>query len=164
MLRLQPGRNRLAALAQLADPLSYAERPVHDLPLRACFRVERGRDAGVDLLVKARHAREHRGPDDRERLGDLERIGAERNREPEIGPEQVDQPAEVVRERQKEQDHVARGEDVVRRLGLLAHRVVVAVPDHAALGRSGRAGGVDEREQVVLVDLGGGFLDRARVL
>ena len=43
------------------------------------------------------------------------------------------------------------------------HLVVVAVPDHAALRRAGRPRGVDEREEVLLVDRRDRVVERARV-
>ena len=44
------------------------------------------------------------------------------------------------------------------------HRVVVAMADHAALRRPGRARRVDEREEVVLADRGDRVVERGRVL
>ena len=55
---------------------------------------------------------------------------------------------------------IAKLGDVVDGRG---HLVVVAVPDRAGLRRAGRAGRVDEREAVLLVDRGLGFGERRRV-
>ena len=77
----------------------------------------------------------------------------------------MEQAPVVVRERQVEQHHVAGlGEPVFHLVGLLHHRVVVAVADHAGLRRAGRPRGVDEREELVLVDRVGALVERGRVL
>ena len=67
--------------------------------------------------------------------------------------------AEVVRERQEEEHHVALEREVVDAAGCVDHGEVVAVQDHAALGRAGRARRVDEGVEVVLADLRGGTFD-----
>ena len=94
----------------------------------------------------------------RERFGDPGRIGAERRREADLRAGEMEEPSEVVRERQPEQDDVL-GLDQLGHLGDRGHHLVrVPVPDHARLRRAGRARGEDERVQVVLVDR----CDRAR--
>ncbi len=73
---------------------------------------------------------------------------------PRYGTREMRQPAVVVGEREVEEQHVVGGA-VVGQLALHRdHRVVVAMADHAALRRAGRPRGVDEREDVLLVDRG----------
>ena len=107
---------------------------------------------GVHLLVDARHARQDRRPHLGQRPGDVERVGQECDRVADVGAGEVHQPTEVVRERQVEQHHVARGAVIGEVVDRCDHRVVVAVPDHAALGRPRRPRRVDEGEEVLLVD------------
>ena len=73
------------------------------------------------------------------------------------------QPPEVVGERQEEEHEVSLDRDVVELVDDGDHRVVVAVPDHAALRWAGRARGVDVREEVVLGDGVCGLVDRRGV-
>ena len=65
-----------------------------------------GQDGRVHLLVDAGDARQHRGPHGRRHLADAQRIGAERRREAHVRRQQVQAAAEVVRQRQVEQDGV----------------------------------------------------------
>ena len=100
---------------------------------------KRGEHGGVHLLVDAGNARQERRAHLRERLGDAERVGEERDREADVRPEEQHQPPVVVREREVEEHHVVRA--VVRLLHPVddaRHLVVVAVREHAALGRPGR--------------------------
>jgi hypothetical protein len=55
----EPPRELVPALAQLARLPADAQRPVDQRSLDALLLRELLRDAGVDLLVHARHAREH---------------------------------------------------------------------------------------------------------
>ena len=83
---------------------------------------------------------------------------------PTSGAGEVEEPSEVVRERQPEQHDVlglGRGSLTSSTDG--DHLVRVAVPDHARLRRAGRARGVDERVEVVLVDRGDRAVERAGV-
>ena len=162
--RAEPAGHRLAGALEPADLTPDRERPVEQALLGACRRVEAGDDRGVDLLVHAGHARQERRPHLWERLGDTERVGEERDREPDVGTQQEHQPPVVVREREVEQHDVVR--PVVRRLHLVddgRHLEVVAVREHAALGRAGRPGRVDDRVEVVLGDARGRVVERGRI-
>ena len=57
-----------------------------------------------------------------------------------------------MREREVEQHRVGADGEVADQTALVGHLVVVAVRDHAGLRRPRRAGGVDEREEIVLLD------------
>ena len=70
--------------------------------------------------------------------------------------------AEAVRERQEEEEHVV-GPRQLRVDPRCRHRAV-AVREHAALRRAGRARGVDQRREVVLCDLVARALDRAGIV
>ena len=69
-----------------------------------------------------------------------------------VRPREVHEAAEVVREREVEEQDVAGAGVVVHLVADRDHRVVVAVADHAALRRAGRARRVDVGEEVVLGD------------
>ena len=99
-------RDRPALLAQHAHPSSDIERPVDEPPPDARGLVEPREDGRVDLLVDARHAREDRRPDLQQRIGDGVRIGAEGDRVAGHRREEVRQAAEVVCEREIEQQQV----------------------------------------------------------
>ena len=118
----------------------------------------------MHLLVDARHAREDRRPHGRKRRGRLERVGQERERVADVGPGQVHEPAEVVRERQVEQHDVADRREALEMVDDGHHGVVVAVRDHAALRRPRRPRRVDVREEVVLRDGRGCLAQRVRML
>ena len=160
MLHREAERQRPALLAQGALAAPDAERPVDEAPLDAGRLGEGRRDRRVDLLVDARHARQDRRPHLGHRAGDVEGIGQERDRVPDVRPREVHQPAEVVGERQVEEHHVARRAVVGEVVDGRDHRVVVAVADHAALGRPGRPRRVDVREEIVLVDRGDRLVER----
>ena len=115
------------------------------------------------LLVHPRHARQDRRPHLRDRPRDVERVGQEGDRVAEVRAREVHQPPEVVRQREVQQHDVAGPAVVGQLVGDGDHRVVVAVPDHAALRRAGRARRVDEREEVLLVDRGGRLVEPLRV-
>ena len=106
VLDREPTRDRAALLAQHAHSPPYVERPVDEPPSDAGGLVERGEDGRVDLLVDARHAREHRWPHLEQRVGDGVRVGAEGDRVAGHRCEEVREAAEVVRERQVEQQQV----------------------------------------------------------
>ena len=133
-------------------------------PAGAGGLVEPGEDGRMHLLVEARHAREDRGPDFGQRIGDGIGIGAEGDRVAGHRRQQMREAAEVVRERQIEQQQVVLPEDVGHVVDDLRHLVVVAVEDLAALRRPGRARRVDEGEEVVLADLGLGSCESVGVL
>ena len=63
----------------------------------------------------------------------------------------VHDPAEAVCERQEEQHRVRLS--FYMRLDAERRRHEILVGEHAALRRAGRAGGVDERREIVLADL-----------
>ena len=91
-------------------------------------------------------------------------IGEEGDREPDVCAEEQHQPPVVVREREVQEHDVVGA--VVRLLHPVddrCHLVVVAMAEHAALRRAGRAGRVDDREEVVLADRRGRLVERARV-
>jgi hypothetical protein len=69
-----------------------------------------------------------------------------------------------VRERQVEEHRVLWAGEARQVVDDRHHRVVVAVRDHAALGRAGRSGGVDVGEEIVLLDRVPGFAQRGRML
>ena len=118
----------------------------------------------VHLLVDARDARQKRRTYLRERLGDAQRIGDERDREPDVRAEEEHQPPVVVREREVQEHHVVFA--VVALLHPVddrRHLEVVAVREHAALRRPGRARRVDDREEVVLADRRRRVVERRRV-
>jgi hypothetical protein len=106
----------------------------------------------MDLLVEPRNARQESRAHLRERFRDTERIGAEGDRVADVRAQQMHQAAEVVRQRQVEEHHVVRDRKALDVVHAGGHLVVVAVADHAGLGRPGRARGVDEGEELVLVD------------
>src|SRR5439155_8621620 len=82
VLEREPTRQRLRILAQPARLTTHAERPVDEPALDARRLGELGRDPRVDLLVDARHAREHRRSYRRQRFRDGVRVGAEGERVP----------------------------------------------------------------------------------
>ena len=89
---------------------------------------KRATDGRVHLLVHARDARQQRRAHLRQRLGDAQRVGEERDREADVRAEEQHQPPVVVREREVEEHDVVRA--VVRLLHPVddaRHRVVVAV-------------------------------------
>ena len=149
MLRAEHRPERLAGRATLRRLATDAERPVDDLPLRAGLVVELREHRRVHLLEHARHAREQRRLDRLQRLARAQRIGEEREREPDVRALQVHQPPEVVRERQVEEHRVVGHREVVDLVDDGGHRVVVAVQDHAGLRRAGRPRRVDVGEDVV---------------
>ena len=112
-----------------------------------------GLDAGLELLVDARDGEEPGRLHSRERVGDLARVGADRDRDT-AGAGQV-----VVRAplgdmgRRQPGDHLgaALGE-VNDLLDALGQRHQVAVGELHALRRAGRARRVDQRQQVVQLD------------
>ena len=70
-----------------------------------------------------------------------------------------------MRERQVEEHHVAGlCQAMLHLVCLRDHRVVVAVADHAGLRRPGCARGVDEREEIVLIDRVRALVERAGIL
>ena len=164
MLERETARHRLAALTQAPDLTSDRERPVDQSPPRARRLVERADDRRVDLLVDTRHAREHGRSHRGERIRDRVRVGLEGDAVAVERPGQVHEAAEVVRQREVEQAHVTRLHVARHLLDHRSHLVVVPVADHAALRRAGRARGVDERVQVLLVDLVHRIVERARML
>ncbi len=93
----------------------------------------------MDLLVDARHAREHRGLDFQQRVRNGVRVGAEGDRVAGHRGEEVRQAPEVVGEWQIEQQQVVLLEDIGHVVDDPGHLVVVAVEDLAGLGRAGRA-------------------------
>ena len=163
MLEREPSRNRPALAPEGADAVADRERPVDQLSLRAGGGVELGRDPGVDLLEQPRRAGEDGRPHCGHRLGDGVGVGAERDREPDVRAEQVHQPPEVVGERKPEEHHVVVGDERIDPVDDRCHLVVVAMPDHAGLGRPGGSGRVDVGERVVLVDGRLGSCQRIRV-
>ena len=92
----------------------------------------------MHLLEHPGHGREDGRAHLRHELGNPPRVGTEGDRETEMGAEQVHQPAEVVREREVEQHHVGREEEVLDPVDRPDHLRVVAVEDHAGLRRPGR--------------------------
>ena len=159
----QEPRDGLAPLAQEAHLPAHVERPVDQSALDACCGREVRGDRGVHLLQHARHGREDRRPHLRHHLADAARVGQERDRVAEVRAQQVHEPPEVVCERQVEEQDVAREEEVLDLVDPSDHLVVVPVEDHAGLGRAGRPGRVDEREEVVVADLGARLVQGARV-
>ena len=118
----------------------------------------------MHLLVDPRHARQNRRSHDRHDLCEPQRVGTEGDRVARIGPEEVHQPSEVVGQRQVDEHHVVGDRELRDAIGARGHLVVVAVADHAGLGRAGRARRVDEREEVVLLDRRLGLGERIRLL
>ena len=147
------------------DPRPDAERPVERARAsRPCASSKPRDDRGVDLLVDARHAREDRRPHRRSAVGDAERVGAEGEREarrtaPTGGGAarscgRAGGRGAACRRARRSRSHLVDDGD---------HLVVVAVADHAALRRAGRARRVDVREEVVLADRGARLVERRRV-
>ena len=164
MLGSEPCGNRLPLALEAADLAPDRERPVDEAPLRPGGRIEAREDGGVHLLVDARDARQQRRAHLRQRFGDAQRVGEERDREADVCSEEQHQPAVVVRQREVEEHHVVGV--VVRLLHPVddaRHHVVVAVREHAALGRPGRPGRVDDREEVVLGDRGRRVVEGGRI-
>ena len=118
----------------------------------------------MHLLVDAGDARQHRRSHLEQRVRRSQRVWEERGRISDVGPGQVHQPSEVVCERQVEEHHVARERQFLDPVDDGDHLVVVAVADHARLGRPGRPRRVDVGEQVVLLDARRGFEHGVRVL
>ena len=103
----------------------------------------------VDLLEDPRHRREVVGLDLGQVGEDLQRVALPVGEHPaDVEAEQLDQQREGMGERQVEVgDPPGLQHALLQRH--VEHRAVVAVRDHAALGRAGRAGRVDERADVV---------------
>jgi hypothetical protein len=116
--------------------------------------VGRGRllGAGVDLLEHPRDRGDERRPEQRELLGEAVDPRREPDRGAGLDAGQREDLGERVRERQEQQLGVTRLDQLVDHgEGLDGVPPQVAVGQHAALGASGGAGGVDERG-----DVGGG--------
>src|SRR6266545_2482680 len=162
-LQREQRRDALVALDVGARALADAQRPVDQPALDTGLLGELREHRAVDLLEHARHARENRGPHLRQRVGRAQRVGEEGERVPDIGPRQVHQAAEVVRERQVEEHQVVRSGQLLHVVDDRDHRVVVAVAKHAAFRRAGRPRRVDVREEIVLRDRRRRVADRVRV-
>jgi hypothetical protein len=159
----QHERQRPSLLPQRARPVADGQSPVDQASLGAGRLREIGRNGGVHFLEYPGDGRQDRRAHLRHDLGDPPRVGAGGDREPEMGSEQLHQATEVVREREVEKHHVGREEEVLDPVDRRDHLRVIAVEDHAALRRSRRAGRVDEREEVLLADLGPCTVERMRV-
>ena len=94
---------------------------------------------------------------------DAQRIAEERDREADVRALDEHQSPEVVRERDVEEHHVVGSRVVLHLVDDARHREVVAVAHHAALRRTGRAGRVEDRVEVLLVDRGERLVERRRV-
>ena len=83
----EPGRKRLAALAEGARPPARAESPVQQAPPSAARLLELRHQRGVHLLVQARDARQDGRANRGERIRNAQRVRAEGDREADVGPE-----------------------------------------------------------------------------
>jgi len=163
-LRRERPRDRQSCGLARADLPADADRPVGEATLRARRLVECADDRSVDLLVDAWNARKHRRAERRQRVGSLEWVRQEGRGVADVRPCEVHQATEVVGQGEIQQHQVVAVEVARKSVDNGDHRVVVAVPDHAALRWAGRARRVDEREQVVLVNRGDCFVERRRTL
>ena len=163
-LQLQRASDGLARLLPLADLSPDPERPVGQSALHARRLVEGRDDRGVNLLVDAGHARQHRRTHGQQGVRRLQRVGQEGDRVADVRAGQVHQPPEVVGEREVQEHQVVVVHVARQVVDHRHHRVVVAMPHHAALGRACRARGVLEREEIVLVDGSDRLGERRRVL
>ncbi len=146
---LQLGRDLLAGGLQLPH-LQADLRGALDL-----LGVAVGGDERVDLLEDPRHRRQVGRVDLVELDDDLLHVAAEvGDRGAEVDRQQLDQQRVGVREREVEVGDLARLERADR-LARVEHLAVVAVREHAALRRPGRARRVDERVRVLGLDRGG---------
>ena len=113
------------------------------------LRVAVGGDERVDLLEDPRHRGQVVRVDLHQLGHDLLRVAAEvGDRAAEVDRQQLDQQRVGVREREEEVDDVALVEHALL-LAHVDHLAVVAVREHAALGRPGGARRVDDRVGVV---------------
>ena len=143
---LQLGGDLLAGGLQRAHLHADADRAL-DL-----LRVAVGGDEGVDLLEDPRHRRQVARVDLHQLGHDLLRVAGEvGDPAAEVDRQQLDQQRVGVREREEEVDEVALLEHA-ELAAHVDHLAVVAVREHAALGRPGGAGRVDDRVGVVLAD------------
>jgi hypothetical protein len=111
--------------------------------------VDPRRDLARQQLVGTGDARQDLGPHVGERGRDAAQVGAVRDGDADLDRDVLHQPREAVGERQ-EQQHRLAGMQQVRDPGDdRRHRPHVAVRQDAALGRAGRAGGVDDGRDVV---------------
>ena len=127
--------------------------PVDEPAARAGLLVEGRAGRLVHLLEDARHAGEQRRVDLRERVGEARGVGDEGDGEAPVDPRQVEEPPEVVRERQPEEHDVACAHQLLL-LVVERRRVRVGVPvgDHAGLRRAGGSRRKEEGVEVVLAD------------
>ena len=146
-LLLQVGRDLLAADLEVADPAADLADGL-DLLGRELARGQR-----VELLEDARD-RGQVGRLDLHELGDdLLRVAAPvGDRRARVERAELDEQREGVGQRQEEVDEVVVAVEQPALLDHVEHRAVVAVREHAALGRPGGARRVDEREGVVGAD------------
>ena len=145
-VRLQLLRHLLARRLQLAHLQPDLRRPLDLLGVAV-----RG-DERVELLEDPRHRRQVGRLDLGQLRDDLLRVAAEvGQRRAQVEDRELDQQRERVREREEQVGDVAGLDDRV----LLDHRhdvAVVAVAEHAALRRPGRARRVDDRVRLVARD------------
>ena len=158
----RPSGNGAARAAEAAGVRADAERPAPERALDPGLALDPVEHARMDLLVDARHRGKDGRPDGAERLGDARRVGDERDRRAVVRRRLVRESAEGVRERQEEQDGVAAVLEVRAHVDRGGDEVLVR--EHAALRRPRRAGGVDERSEIVLLDLARGRVERVRML
>src|SRR5439155_9065436 len=103
LLQAQTRRDTPAGAAETARMRTDPERPAAERALEPALALDLAEDAGVDLLVDARHGRQDRRVHGLERLGDARRLGDESDRRAVVGGGLVGEPAEGVRERQEKQ-------------------------------------------------------------
>ena len=140
--------DRLAFVEHVADLDAERDRLLGFLALRGRQRLDRAVGERVDLLEHARHRGQVGRFDLLQLRDDLFGVAAEvGERAAEVEDGELDQQGEGVGEGEVEVDDLV----ALDLAGLADHvddRGVVAVREHAALRRAGRAGGVDEGEGV----------------
>ncbi len=155
VLALEDEPRVAAAILAPGDLATDADRPVEDLRLRAAGLVGLGGRGSVDLLEDARHRRQVRRLDDLHVLDDLLGVAAPIGQlAAGVDREQLHDPRQHVGERQEDVQDVVAGRDLQALVDAVDVRDEVAVGEHAALRRPGRAGGVDDRRDVVGADRG----------
>ena len=149
LLQREAAGHPLSLPAGAARAAADPERPQPDSPAQAAGALDLAERVRVDLLVDARDSREDRRPDGRQSLGHTRDVGDERDGRSAMRRRLVREPAVAVRERQEQQHDVARMVHLFRDAGRGGDEV--AVREHAALRRPGRAGRVDQGREVVLL-------------
>jgi hypothetical protein len=162
VLDLEQLWNRIAAVDVRVDLGAHPARPVEDAALAAGDLGQPRRQHRVKLLPHPRHAEEHRRATLLEIVGELlDRLGEPHGAA--RGHRHVDRPHLLgdVRERQVRQRCVAVDLAAAAVDQQLRRPRQVGVRQHHALGRTGRARGVDQRRQVGHLDRGEPGVERA---